>query len=304
MKKMKKRLFIIISISLLVTLLLATLIFFAVKKYTIGESYSLFENDSYVENLKEEEKEIEVEFNGTKNKLKYYQTFVGWQYRTVRREYLNDSKTADGYVRGCKVDAYTGKIIAVDYTFPANYEENIENRKISAEERKKIAVDFFKSIGVDASLYSLTEKCYDDDIRHFPYYHYTLSKKIKTDYYADELSVSGAFISVSVTEAGDIKAYFIGGRDLLEGKLNFIMPSASTMKRMNEDLTDRALKNIDRRKQVDKEYNYGTRTYTYEISDPVIVRLKNGRYAFVYSVTVYMGTMCVDKIRYAMMFYY
>ena len=90
----------------------------------------------------------------------------------------------------------------------------------------------------------------------------------------------------------------------MEGKLNFIMPSASTMKRMHEDLIDRALKNIDRRKQVDKEYNYGTRTYTYAISDPVIVRLKNGRYAFVYSVTVYMCTMCVDKIRYAMMFYY
>lgn len=71
------------------------------------------------------------------------------------------------------------------------------------------------------------------------------------------MSVSGASISVSVTEAGDIKAYYIGGRELLEGKLNFIMPSASTMKRMNEDLTDRALKNIDRRKQVDKEYNYG-----------------------------------------------
>lgn len=135
---MKKRLFIIISVSVLAAALLATLIFFAIKKYyLIDDSNLLFDIDDYTENLKEEEKEIEVELNGTKTRLKYKSTVPGWLYRDVSRCYRNESETADGYVDICDVDRYTGKITYVNYTFPANYKKSIENRKISAEERKK-----------------------------------------------------------------------------------------------------------------------------------------------------------------------
>ena len=214
------------------------------------------------------DREKNISFNGSDYAVEYDNTAESYLYRT-EVDYYESEET--GKLVEFGINTKTGNIDRYSWV-DVNYAKEIDKPEISRDECFEIAWNYLTKY-IDTKNYELINEKYRDIPEYKAIYDFEFRRVI------DGVQTSDcAYIEVTVF--GDVVGHmFISLGEMADAKL----PSDEEMQTIRTKVEEKLKTIYD---NVSEKY-----TVSYEIPDPVFVRLSDGKYAFEYDIGVSLAPL-------------